>query len=405
MAFWLDDLDLIQDGRTGRESSWDRTGGNRDNITIKPGKSAVIADIKGPGMITHIWLTQGKNYRECLIKITWDNAKHPSVLCPLGDFFCLGNSIVNNFESALFSASTRMPLKANEGVALNCYVPMRFKERALIELINESDIDHRQYYYVDYETYDEPPEQPHGYFHAEYRRANPFRGWGGDLSIGEAARFPNTERCAWENNYVILETKGKGHYIGCNMSVVNFRGDWWGEGDDMIWVDGYKWPPDIHGTGSEDYLNQAWGMNKTAFLRHGSSIWEGHTSDGSRYSGARAAYAGKLFGGSQSSYVFHVENPVRFNKEIKVTIEAGHANHQNHEISTVAYWYAEKPTKIKSPPPVKKRKAILQDSHGDWIIEKKHQCPGPDVAKNKEFQKAKAEYNKQGKKEGRPVIK
>ncbi|MFZ4694539.1 MAG: DUF2961 domain-containing protein [Verrucomicrobiia bacterium] len=68
---------------------------------------------------------------------------------------------------------------------------------------------------------------------------------------------------------------GWGHYLGCNPSVANFRSDWWGEGDDMIWVDGYKWPPDLHGTGSEDYLSQAWGMQDNAFLRNGNTSAEG----------------------------------------------------------------------------------------------------------------------------------
>ncbi len=93
----------------------------------------------------------------------------------------------------------------------------------------------------------------------------------------------------------------------------------------MIWVDGYKWPPDLHGTGSEDYLNQAWGMQPNAFLRNGSSIYERDTN------------------GYQTSYVLHLENPVRFRTEIKVTIEHGHGNHLANEMSSVAYWYAAEP--------------------------------------------------------------
>ena len=120
------------------------------------------------------------------------------------------------------------------------------------------------------------------------------------------ADVANKERQAWENNYVILETKGRGHYIGCNLSVTNFHGNWWGEGDDMIWVDGYKWPPDLHGTGSEDYLNQAWGMQDNAFLRNGSSIFEGGTIPAPEIE----LYRGDS--GYQTSYVFHLENPVRF---------------------------------------------------------------------------------------------
>ncbi|MEI6972836.1 MAG: DUF2961 domain-containing protein, partial [bacterium] len=115
---------------------------------------------------------------------------------------------------------------------------------------------------------------------------------------------------------------------------------WWGEGDDMIWVDGYKWPPELHGTGSEDYLNQAWGMQPNAFLRNGSSIHENNT------------------GGYQTSYVHHLENPVRFEREIKVTIEHGHGNHLGNEMASVAYWYAETPAAAVAIPPVAKRQRV-----------------------------------------------
>ena len=150
-----------------------------------------------------------------------------------------------------------------------------------------------------------------------------------------------------------MNTKGKGHYIGCNISVTNFQGTWWGEGDDMIWVDGYKWPPDLHGTGSEDYLNQAWGMQPNAFLRNGSSIYELDT------------------GGYQTSYVFHLENPIRYQEDIKVTIEHGHANHLANEMSSVSYWYSETPTSILEPPSVQERLPVMKDDTGNWIKQSK----------------------------------
>ena len=93
----LTDLATIRNRKTGRFSSWDTSGRNADCWNVPAGGSRVLADIKGPGIITHIWMTQPNHYRECLLKITWDNAKHPSVLVPLGDFFCLGHGIVNSF--------------------------------------------------------------------------------------------------------------------------------------------------------------------------------------------------------------------------------------------------------------------------------------------------------------------
>jgi hypothetical protein len=169
-----------------------------------------------------------------------------------------------------------------------------------------------------------------------------------------------------------LETEGRGHYLGCNLSVTNFDGDWWGEGDDMIWVDGYKWPPDLHGTGSEDYLNQAWGMQPNAFLRNGSSLYEGHT------------------GGYQTSYVLHVENPVRFQRAIKVTIEHGHGNHLANEMSSVAYWYAERPTTVAIPPAVDKRMPVLRDNQGTWLYDENNQITPHHVALNDEMRGMKA---------------
>jgi len=342
----------------------------------------VLADIQGSAQITHIWMTQQRHYRECLLKITYDNRKSPSVLVPLGDFFGLGHNIVNSYQSALFTASTNQANQFNRGCALNCYAPMPFRERCVVELINQSKDNHGQYFYIDYESLDPAAiDDSLGYFHAEFRRVNRFGGWGREIRVNTPeANVVNDKKLAWDNNYVILETKGRGHYIGCNLSVTNFQGTWWGEGDDMIWVDGYKWPPDLHGTGSEDYLNQAWGMQPNAFMRNGSSIHEGNT------------------GGYQTSYVHHLENPVRFMKEIKVTIEHGHGNHLCNEMSSVAYWYAAKPTRVAAPPSVKKRLPVLRDNQGQWLHDPARQCPGQPVRVTPEMRRMKKQWAAKAKK-------
>ena len=127
----------------------------------------------------------------------------------------------------------------------------------------------------------------------------------------------------------------------------------------MIWVDGYKWPPDLHGSGSEDYLNQGWGMQANAFLHNGSSIFEGRTlSAGS----SQGLWTGKHRGGCQTSYVFHIENPVWFTREIKVTIEHGHGNHLANEMSSVAYSYAARPTRVAALPPVELRMPVPRET-------------------------------------------
>ena len=366
-------LSRVTNAKTGRFSSWDTTGRNADRWLIPAGETVVLADIKGPGQITHIWFTQRDHYRDCLLRFTWDNADFASIEVPLGDFFCLGNCIVDSFQSLLFTASAKKT-NTEHGCALNCYAPMPFRERAVVELVNESSETHLQYFYVDYETTDQLAEDT-GYFHAEFRRTNPFGGWGHEIRVNTPdANIINKEKLAWDNNYVILDTKGKGHYVGCNLSVSNFQGPWWGEGDDMIWIDGYKWPPDLHGTGSEDYLNQAWGMQPNAYLRNGSSIYE-HDHRG-----------------YQTSYVFHVDNPVRFQKEIKVTIEHGHGNHLANEMSSVAYWYADSPSRCVSPPPVAKRRPVLRDNEGNWQHDPTNQIPGPEIELNEEMREMKKRW-------------
>ncbi len=387
------DLARLRDGvTTGRVSSWATSGRNDDWWTIAPGEARVLADLRGPGVITHLWMTQRGGYRDCLLRITWDDASAPSVNVPLGDFFCLGHNIVNSFESLLFTASVhanrcnRLDVTENlggspprfgenKGAALNCYVAMPFARRCVIELINEGDQPHTQFFYIDYESHPQGLPAGLGYFHAEFRRTNPFGGWAPEITVNQPeADAVNLGRDAWEQNYLILETQGRGHYLGCNLSVTNFQGTWWGEGDDMIWVDGYKWPPDLHGTGSEDYLGQAWAMQPNAFLRNGSSLFEYRT------------------GGYQTSYVFHVENPVYFEREIRVTIEHGHANHLANEMSSVAYWYLDQPTGIAIPPPAPQRQAVLRQSDGRWLQDPASACPGPQVPLNDERRELKRRW-------------
>jgi len=371
----LSELAELRRGKTGRSSSWDKTGRNADYWRIPAGKSRILADIKGPGVITHIWMTQPGGYRDCLLKITWDDAPYPSVLCPLGDFFGLGHGIVNSYQSLLFSASTSLNNQFGGGCALNCYAPMPFRRRAVVELVNEGAAEQMQYFYVDYERTDRRSLAANGYFHAEFRRTNPFGGWAHEITKNAPeANIINTGKTAWANNYVLLETRGRGHYLGCNLSVANFQGGWWGEGDDMIWVDGYKWPPDLHGTGSEDYLNQAWGMQPNAFLRNGSSIHEADT------------------GGYQTSYVHHLDNPVRFQKSVKVTIEVGHGNHLANDVSSVAYWYAARPTAIAVPPPVAQRQPVKRNKDGQWVKDPTNKCPGKPVALNDEMRVMKQRW-------------
>lgn len=388
----ISSIAFIREARAGRASSWNTSGANGDCWVVPAGEAAILADIEGPGCITHIWMTQIEHYRECLIKITFDNAEHPSVFCPLGDFFCLGHGMVNTFESMYFTASRSTDDRFADGCALNCYLPMPFKERAVVEIINQSGEQHMQFFYIDYEQYGKSLPQNAGYLHAEFRRVNLTGGWGPGLTLVETGKAVNKEEQAYNHNYVILETEGRGHYIGCNLSVANFfyppDGDnWWGEGDDMIWVDGYKWPPDLHGTGTEDYFSQAWGTQPNCFLRNGSSI--------------RTEPRRGFHGDFHTYYVFHVENPVHFKESIKVTIEHGHANSLSNDYSSVAYWYSDRPTKIAEPPSVEQRMPIAVDEDGGLVRVSADKLPGRQVRMTPQMERIveKAKETREGKSE------
>jgi hypothetical protein len=368
------ELARVRNARSARLSSYDQRGRNQDGWVIGPGQTRVLADIPGPGTITHIFSTQfsrrvrgaglldpiesaetapviemhnalGMNwettdedyYRKMLLRITWDDDPNPAVLVPLGDFFGVGHSMPSNYDSALFSVSVKPEEQFVFGgsAALNCYVPMPFRKRALIEILNESDLPLTQYFHIDFELYDEPFGDDVAYFHARWSRRDPCDGWAPDLQTNSPeVNIPNLDGAS---NYVVLTTEGTGHYIGCNLSVYHRQGTWWGEGDDMIFIDDDVWPPSLHGTGTEDYFTHAWGMQNHGYLYGGSIL---HEMDAPGYSVA---------------YRFHVVDPIRFASRIKVTIEHGHANHLSDDWSSTAYWYQLPPSPEAAILPVSKR--------------------------------------------------
>jgi D-arabinan exo alpha-(1,3)/(1,5)-arabinofuranosidase (non-reducing end) len=384
----LDDLTRVRDAKTLRCSSWDTTGGNRDAWPIEPGETKVIADVEGPGKITHIWMTQGGDdplqLRKTVVKMYWDGEKRPSVLVPLGDFFCLGHCITNSFCSLPFSASANQNNTSGVRVALNCYLQMPFRRSARIEVVNEGDRPYAQYFYVDYERYDADPFSGDlAYFHASWHRENPTDGWGPEVRVNSPeSNIPNLDGAG---NYLILDAKGRGHYIGCNISVTNFHGSWWGEGDDMIFVDGEAFPPAIHGTGSEDYFNQAYGMQDNAFLFNGSSVYEGNNSP----PGIARRY-GHRTGGYQTSYVFHLTNPIHFRESIRATIEHGHANHTCNDWCSTAYWYQLEPHKALRLLPVGKRLPVTLD----YVNPRSQQTKQTPLKLTKDMKAAKAAWKK-----------
>lgn len=367
------DLARIRTARSGRLSSRDHRGRNQDYWVIGPGETRVLADLDGPGAITHMWMTQfcrrlvgpgllhpsdtaqtapvleihnalGLNwevadpdyYRKVLLRITWDDESEPAVLVPLGDFFGVGHSTPASYASALFTVTAKPEeaLRFGGSASLNSYLPMPFRRRALIEVVNENDVPYGQYFHIDYELYRDLPDDI-AYLHARWNRENPCDGWGPDLQVNSPeTNIPNE---SGSGNYVVLETEGTGHYVGCNLSVFHRQASWWGEGDDMIFVDDDTWPPSLHGTGVEDYFGHAWGMQRFAYPFHGSIL---HESDMPGYA---------------VSYRFHVVDPIRFTRRIRVTIEHGHANHLSDDWASTAYWYQILPSPRASILPVAER--------------------------------------------------
>jgi Protein of unknown function (DUF2961) len=370
----LSDLTQARRARSARSSSWDQSGKNRDNWVIGPGATVVLADIEGPGSITHIWMTQtcrivppigsihapllpmfaGEEipsatgisgevvdpdyYRKVLLKIFWDDQEHPSVLVPLGDFFGLLNSIPGTYTSLPLTVSAIESEEHQFGgnAALNSYFNMPFNQRCRIEIENQNTVPYIQYFYIDYELYREPLTPETLYFHAQWNRQNPCDGWAPDLHV-HGTEMTHASNLDGIGNYLILEADGKGHYVGCNLAVRNTHGTWWGEGDDMIFVDDDTWPPSLHGTGSEDYFGNAWGMQNHSFPMNGTMIHEAEVP------------------GYQHSYRFHITDAIRFEKRILVTMEHGHANHLSDDWASTAYWYQTLPSKSFGILPVDQR--------------------------------------------------
>jgi hypothetical protein len=337
------DLIHMRNCRSKRASSYDIKGGNADAWDIKPGETKVLADLKGSGCINHIWFTirseDPHHHRKMILRMYWDGEENPSVESPVGDFFGVGHCKTRRFQSLPFSMTGSSDIHSG----MNCFFHMPYGKSARIEIVNESDDPGMGlYFYIDYDEYDEPLGEDILYFHAKWRRENPCDGW----YKSELKRPGNTRhhecnsrmQTSGEGNYVILDAEGTGHYVGCNMSIHNLMGGWWGEGDDMIFIDGEGWPPSLHGTGSEDYLCNAWGMQSHDFLYYGSSLHDSEVRDRS------------------TVYRFHIEDPIAFRKSILVTIEHGHANSGSDDYASTAYWYQTEPHKVWAPmPPVEQR--------------------------------------------------
>lgn len=334
----LEHLATRRHGQTRRESSWDRTGRNSDRVAVPPGATHVLADLPGAGVIRHLWVTishQEEHWpRRLLLKMYWDHQTEPSVLAPVGDFFGVGHGVCTSYQCAVLNMSANQ--NPGPAAAMNCYFPMPFADGARIEIENQGEVETRSlYYYVDYDALDTVADDQLR-FHACWRRDNP---------CPERTEFDDPGdpqvNLSDRTNYLFCEAEGAGHFVGVNLSIHNLYGGWWGEGDDMFMIDGVKWPPDLHGTGSEDYFCHAWGMqNANSFLYHGVSF----------HSGASRGYNERT-----TVYRYHIPDPVIFHDSLRVSIEHGHANDRSDDYSSTAYWYQTLPHKPLGILPVAER--------------------------------------------------
>lgn len=339
----LSDLATPQEGRSMRASSTHRLpsgeydpDSNYDNSNVKPGETRVLLDAKGPGEITHIWMTflgpepQGwapngaANHQEMLLRVYWDNRSEPDVEAPVGEFFGCGFGMRMEVQS--------LPVIVDDGDGYNCFWRMPFREAARIELINQSEKDVALLYYsIDWIQKEVTPDTP--YFCAQYNQSYPAK-------QGE--------------DYVVLDANGKGHYVGTTLFVRSRSPEWFGEGDEKIYIDGEE-KASIWGTGTEDYFLAAWGLKNNS----------------TPYFGTPWAEEWGILGQRTAAYRWHVQDPIVFNTGIRFTLEhygwlpvdenpkgiRDSWNEREDDFASVAYWYQAGPAKrFAAVPPAKDRK-------------------------------------------------
>lgn len=285
-------------------------------IILNASQKKEIAVIEGPGRIRHVWMTPSGKWRDLIIRIYWDGQEHPSVECPIGDFFCSGWGKYAQLNS--------LAVCVNPGSAFNSYWIMPFKKKARITLENIGEENIPVYYQITYSLGSVGDDE--AYFHAFFNRTNPL---------------------PYKEVYTILDgVKGKGHYAGTYMAWGSNNNGWWGEGEVKFYLDGDKEYPTICGTGTEDYFCGSYNFEdpdtRDKYLEFSgpySGLHQVIRPDGLYHSQQR-------FG----MYRWHMTDPIRFEDEIRVTIQAlgwrsgGRYLPLQDDIASVAYWYQTLPS-------------------------------------------------------------
>ena len=291
------------------------------SVVIKKHTIYTVAEIDGSGAVQHIWMTPTGNWRYSIIRFYWDDETTPSVEAPVGDFFCMGWGKYSPLQS--------LAVVVNPGSAFNCYWPMPFRKKCRITMENIDDQDMVLYYQVDY-TLTEVPKDA-AYFHAQFRRVNPL---------------------PLKKDYVLVDSiKGKGQYVGTYLAYGSLKNGWWGEGEIKFFMDGDTKFPTINGTGTEDYFCGSYDFDSQKKNNAGVEI-SSYTEFCSPYSGLPQVIKGdghydiaQRFG----LYRWHIADPIRFEKNLKVTIQDLGWHHDGRymplqdDIASVVYWYQSEP--------------------------------------------------------------
>lgn len=286
-------------------------------IEIKPGETAVLADIDGSGAIQHIWMTPTGNWRFSIIRIYWDDSEIPSVEAPVGDFFCSG--------WGEFSQLTSAPVCVNPGSAFNCYWEMPFRKRCRITMTNIAEEQMTLYYQINYTLTDVPDDV--AYFHAHFRRTNPI---------------------PYQADYQVIDgVEGRGHFVGMYLAWATNNNGWWGEGEVKFFIDDDDEYPTIATTGLEDYLCGSYNFDPSP--KHD----QAYVTYTTPYAGFHQLIRPSSDYRTQfrmGMYRFHVMDPVRFEKNLRIDVQAigwgynGKWLPMQDDVASVAFWYQTLPT-------------------------------------------------------------
>jgi len=294
------------------------------SVVIKAGTTFTVAEMEGPGSVQHIWMTPTGNWRNSILRFYWDDETTPSVEAPVGDFFCMGWGQYSPLQS--------LAVCVNPGSAFNCYWPMPFRKKCRITMQNIDEKDMVLYYQVDYVLTDVPADA--GYFHAQFRRTNPL---------------------PYKGVYTLIDgIQGKGQYVGTYLAIGVHNNGWWGEGEIKFFMDGDTDFPTICGTGTEDYFCGSYDFDTKQKMKDGSERTE-YTEFCSPYTGLPQVIRGDgHYNVSQrfGLYRWHITDPVRFEKNLKVTIQdlgwrsGGRYLPLQDDMASTVFWYQSEPHQV-----------------------------------------------------------